>query len=277
MIRRITLALVLMLAANAGAEPNYWALQPGAHDPSRLDPPRAGRLITLQQLQLDAVGGLTIRSRSHWPLSWTVSCVATARKAGDRYTLLPMGGEDSQPWLPAAVLKREKWLDALSKEFAADPLCWGVHVLMPPKGVSEEPHWSPRMPAKAEQALKASVSYAAQKFPRQKLLLAISLKDVPAMRRIIDYATAVAPGRVVVKHNAGSAKMQITAQHNELLVYAAKQGADIGFEMLCDSKDSARFGGSWAQGVAKMDAVAKRAGKKAIYIAVYPTDLKNLR
>jgi hypothetical protein len=53
---------------------------------------------------------------------------------------------------------------------------------------------------------------------------------------------------------------------------AAKAGAGIGFEML-DNSSASRFGGTFAQSMAKKAALEKRAGKKTSYLAAYRGDL----
>lgn len=98
------------------------------------------------------------------------------------------------------------------------------------------------------------------------------LSTIAGMKRLITYAMQRAPGRVVVKHNAMKADTNINANHNQLVIWAGKQGAEIGFEMVGSTLES-RFGGTYRQMMQKVAQVEKLAGKKVSYLAPYKPDL----
>lgn len=249
------------------------ALQPGSATGKKgdTDPPVGSRLISLEQLK--PIDGLTIRYRRNWATSFIDGCIKTVKKAAKHYTLLAMSGDNRQPWTESNVAAYSNLARRLGGLYARDPDCLGVHVTgCTPQGVSEEPHWDQVTP-QIESAMRKLFAAWATNFPAQTLIMAISLKDPPAMRRLIDYALDVAHGRLLVKHNALSAKMAVDAPQNELLVYAAKRGAQIGFEMLSGSNEE-RFGGTWAEAMANKAAIERACGVGACYEAVYPGDLE---
>lgn len=263
---------------------NIFALQPGHPDVLK---PNSSRLVSDAQLRLPQVKGLTIRFRRDWPLSFVESQVERCRKIGKPYTLLLMSGDIAEPWRAPTVASYRMHSIRLSKLFADDPLCWGVHVTGctpgPPSGktngTSEELHWKPMTDVVQKANRQLFLAWSAG-FPLQNLLWAISIKCPVECRELIDFAIANRSAkRVLIKHNAASAKMNVEAAHNDLLVYADSKGARIGFEMLCETqsaKGRKRFGGTLRQGLAKIGAVAKRAGSEVDYLAVYPPDLEGV-
>lgn len=248
-----------------------FALQPAAQSKSDLSPPKGNRLITPAELKL--VDGLTIRYRRHWPLSFVEENVQRCRAAGKLYTLLVVGGDVKDPAGSSHLLRLEQLINTLGAKFSSDPFCWGVHCGLPPYDHSEELFWGKPMPAKALNANVRIIRAWTAAFPRQVKLLAGSANDPTAMRQLIDLGVKETRGCFLYKINSLSAKTATTGwAGTDLVVDAAKMGAEIGFEMLCGSNKS-RFGGTWAKAMANKSAIEKRAGKKSSYIAGYKPDL----
>lgn len=273
------LALVVLLwAACAGlAFGQTCALQPAAHDPSARvpQPPTGNRLVSVAQLQLPGVEGLTVRSRKHWPWAFVDNGAATARQAGDLWTWLPCGGDEANPLSTASLAAREQLYRDGSARYARDPALYAVHATVPPYGHSEECFYGKRMSSAAKEAQQRIIAVAAAAFPRQRIIWTGSPEDPAANRDIIAYGVKAAPGRFVYKMNAMSPKAPLTWNGITLLVDAAKLGADIGFEELQPSSHT-KFGGTWPQFVAKVAEVERRAGKQFVYRAIYPGDLPQL-
>jgi hypothetical protein len=248
-----------------------FALQPAAASKTDLSPPRGNRLITAAELKL--VDGLTIRYRRHWPLSFIEENVARCRAAGKLYTLLVVGGDVKDPTGSSHLLRLEQLINTLGAKYESDSLCWGVHVALPPTGHSEELFWGKKMPAKALNANKRIMAAWSNNFTRQRQLLAGSANDPPAMRELIKFGVGMSTDRFIYKINSLSAKTATSGwAGTDLIVDAAKMGAGIGFEML-DNSSASRFGGTFAQSMAKMAALEKRAGVKTSYLAIYRGDL----
>jgi hypothetical protein len=257
-----------------------------------LQPGNAGAKIPLGQrgstriteAELRKVEGLTIRLRPEWlwhadakgNYKWDFTVpdanITLCRKLGKKYTLLLMGG-GPQPLDPYSRGFYASAARELGKRYSADPLCYAVHVTgASPPGHSEEQFWRP-MPPLAIVANKGLIYEWATAFPRQLILFAGAGADPKAMREMIRYGVEIAPGRFVYKINSLSAKTPTSGWvGTDLVVEAAKAGAGIGFEML-DNSSASRFGGTFAQSMAKMAALEKRAGVKTSYLAIYRGDI----
>lgn len=249
-----------------------FALQPGSHDQDKLDPPRRGRLITLAQLRMAGIGGMTVRGRrkdkagNAWPLfDFFDQCQATVKKAGDQWTLLVCSGDDGDFLSEPSIIAWEKLIAELGRRYASDTSLFGVHLTgCSPFGVSEERHH--KITPSIEVADKRLMRAWAKAFPTQKLLFAIGNKDDAGMKRLILSLKEIAPGRGIVKHNAMKSGTILNANHNRLIVWAGQQGLDIGFELV--GADS-----NWPKVRANIAAIEKQAGRKISYLAPYPPDL----
>lgn len=280
------LALVVAVwAACAGlAFGQDFALQPGNDQAARPLGQRGSTRIT--EAELRKADGLTIRLRREWlwhddgkgNWKWDFSVpdsnVTLCRKLGKKYTLLLMGGGPN----PLDPYSRGFYASAareLGRRYSSDPLCYAAHVTGgSPTGHSEEQFWLRPMPPLAIVTNKGLIDEWSTAFPRQLILFAGAASDPAAMRELIRYGVAKAPGRFVYKINSLSAKTATSGWvGTDLVVEAAKMGAGIGFEML-DNSSAARFGGTWQQAMAKKAAIEKRAGNKSVYLAKYRGDLK---
>lgn len=264
------LAIVLVCASISYGQ-GVFALQPGNDAALKPLSQRGSTRITEKELKL--ADGLTIRGRRNWLLSFWAENVATCRKLGKPYTLLLMGGDGgTDPTRESHLASVEKQIKQLAALYANDPLCWGVHVTGCSKsGHSEELYWGRPMPPKVIAANKRLISAWAAAFPRQRIILAGSANDQNAIRDLIKHGVKTAPGRFVYKMNAMSPKPNLSWAGNTLLIDAAKLGADIGYEALQPSNHQ-KFGGTWAQFVAKTLEIERRAGEKFVYEALYRYD-----
>lgn len=259
--------------ANWGVpQTTFFALQP---------PDTENRIVSIAQLRLQGVGGLTIRIHRNTSDKFTADSIARVKAAGDKYTLLVMSEEKTPT--EASVKTLEALIAKLGAKYGNDPDCWGVHgTVTPPKrsdeahGHSEELYCGTPMPAAYENANKRAIVAWAKAFPKSHIILAVTPQDQPAQKRLIDYLVAWAPDRSVVKVNTLSAKSEPTAAHFGLQKYAVSKGADVGFEMLQPSV-SPKFGGTWKQAMDKKAAIETVVGREAIYCAPYPPDLGKLR
>jgi hypothetical protein len=253
-----------------------FALQPGDAGSQIPLGQRGSTRITVNELKL--ADGLTIRGRLTRPMSHWAENVATCRKLGKPYTLLVMGGDVIDPTKESHLAAVESHIKKLAALYASDPFCWGVHVTgcskreSATKGHSEELFWGRPMPAKVLAANKRLITAWSAAFPRQRILLAGSANDPAAIRELIKHGVTAAPGRFVYKMNAMSPKPNLDWAGNTLLIDAAKLGADIGYEQLQPSNHH-KFGGTWAQFVAKVKEIERRAGKRFVYMALYRYDL----
>ncbi len=261
-----------------------FALQPAAQSSSDQSPPRGNRLITIPEMKLPGVAGVTIRIRRQWEWQFTVDCVARCRDLGKQYTLLVIGGDVQNPYHPDHITSRERFAAKLAAAFGEDSLLWGVHASLPPTGHSEELFGKPMQPSVIEKNQKF-IKFHADAFPaRINVLTAGSGNDPSAMRQIIRYGISVAPGRFLYKNNAMSAKSPVSWVSNQLVVEAMKAGARGGFEMLCGSNE-ARFRDRndrtpaaklYAKAMATVAEIERLAGKKIDYLAPYKYDLPKL-
>jgi hypothetical protein len=257
-------AIVLICASISWGE--TFALQPGSHNPDAnvLEPPRGNRLISVAQLNTPGIDGMTVRYRRGWPLKFIDDSRARVKQVGDRWTLLVCSGESSY-YTERYLREWEELIALLGEKYMADPTLWGVHLTgITPYEVSEERHH--KISPEIEAADKRLIAAWSRAFPGKKLLFAIGNKDDAGMKRLIQYAVARTPGRVVVKHNAMKATTSLGANHNQLIVWAGKTGAESGFEM-------ARADSNWPKVKANIAALEKQAGRKISYLAPYPPDL----
>jgi hypothetical protein len=267
----------------------YFALQPGAHaPPGDLSPPKGTRLVSEADLRRGLVAGLTIRFRptwisvnGRWDFSFVDSCVQRCERTGDRFTLLLMGG-GSNPTAESNLNFYEQAAQQLANRYENHPLCAGAHITgCSNPGTSEELHWERPMPAAAIAANKRLIDAWCKSFDKHVCLLAVSGKDPAAMKQIIDYAQAWHPGQVLIKHNSLKSSTSLSAEHNQLIVYAGKKGMPVGFEMVGPAGDVARFGpGGIMAGVNKGKELLRGAGldpEKAYYAIYPPADLVGLR
>lgn len=256
-------------------------LQPLFHADNQRKPPEGSRRIS--EAELRQVEGMTIRIipqflsvNGKWDFKFVDECVALCRKLGKGYTLLLAGG-GNDPLSEANLAFYESAAKALGERYSADPLCWGAHVTgASPTGHSEELFWGRPMPPAALAAVKRLTLAWATAFPRQVIPLAGTANDVDASRELIAYGNKVAPGRFLYKNNAMSAKSPLDWASNTLVIEAGKAGALIGFEML-DNSSAQRFGGTFEQSMAKVDAIEKAAGKRISYLAIYRGDVAKAR
>lgn len=264
-------ALGLLLFAGV-AKGQTAALQPG-NDGAKIPLGKRGSTrITEAELRLPGVDLLTIRTRKTWSDSVLDQCVATAKKTGDRWTWLPMGGDETSPLSASNLAAREQLYRDVGRKYGLDPTLYAVHAFVAPSGHSEECFYGRPMPRAAIEAQKRIVTVAAVAFPSAKIIWTGSANDPNANLEIIRYGVKAAPGRFVYKMNAMSPKDNLGWAGNTLLVDAAKLGADIGFEALQPSNHP-KFGGTWSQFVAKVKEIERRAGKRFVYKALYRFDL----
>lgn len=254
-----------------------FALQPAAQSKTNKSAPTGNRLITDAELRLPGIEGLTIRYRRHWNLSFIEECVNRCRRLNKFYTLLVVGGEVKDPTTTSHLSALEKLIANLGAKYSKDDLCWGVHCGLPPYDHSEELFWGRPMPVKAVNANRRMMSAWGAAFPTQAKLLAGSANDPNAMKSLIEHGVEDLPGDFLYKFNSMSAKTAVTGwAGTDLIVHAAKAGALIGWESL-DNSSASRFGGTWAQAMAKSAELEKRAGKKFSYRAHYKGDLAKVK
>lgn len=248
----------------------YFALQP-VNDTGR---------IKEADLRQPNVVGLTIRFKQNADgsvdFAYVDSRLQLARKTGDKYTLLMIGG-GANPLDAAVLASRKAAAQALGARYASDTLCVGVHVAVPPQGHSEELFWGKPTPAAAMQANKDSIDYWTAAFPSQMKILAGSANDIAGMQSLILYGVQKTGGKFLYKMNALSEKVPTNWDGMTIIRWAIDHGAQGGFEMLCGASanggDPTRFGSSNV-----MDGIAKGVqvtGKpvSGLYLAIYPPDL----
>lgn len=267
------LVAVLGLFVFAGvARGQTAALQPGDEAAKKPLGQKGSTRITEAELRLPNVDLLTIRTRKTWPDSILDQCVATSKKTGDRWTWLPMGGDEANPLSAPNLVSREQLYRDVGRKYGTDPTLYAVHACVPPYKHSEECFYGRPMPRAAIEAQKRIISVAAVAFPKAKIIWTGSANDPIANLELIRYGVKAAPGRFVYKMNAMSPKDNLGWAGNTLLVDAAKAGADIGFEALQPSNHP-NFGGTWPQFLAKVREIERRAGKRFVYQALYHYDL----
>lgn len=267
----LMVGLMVCLAGQALGQ-GIFALQPGSHDPRKLDPPRGNRLVYAADLNTPGIDGLTVRGRRFdasgkpWPLfDFYDQCQATVKKAGDRWTLLLMSGDSPNFTSEAYLREWETLIAQLGVRYGNDPSLYAVSLSgASPYGVSEERHH--KITPAIEAADKRLMRAWANAFPTKKLLFAIGNKDDAGMKRLILYAKSIAPGRVIVKNNAMKSGTNLKANHNKLIVWAGQQGLDIGFEMVGSDNN-------WPKVKSNIAAIERQAGRKISYLAAYPGNL----
>lgn len=259
------------------------ALQPASHstppkekkyDPKDFQPPRGTRLITDAELALKGVEGLDLRYRRHWPENFIDECVARVKKAKKKWCLLTVGGDVADPYAASHVAMRMNLAVDQAMKYAKDPSLWGVHCSLPPAPHSEELFNDPMTKLQFEQQRALFDEYV-WAYPKQYIILAGGPKDIPSMKKLINYCVSEIGDRFIYKMNAMSAKLSLTWEGTTILKYAVQRGANIGFEMLGGTNES-RVGGNVAAVRKKIAEVEKMAGKKFLFEAWYKPDLRSI-
>lgn len=277
----------LARGADVSAVYGDFILQPLYNSDSDRTPPRGGRLVDENELRLPGVDGLTIRiipgdlsKNGKWNPTFVDQCVARCRKTGDRYTLLLAGGQ-KDPLSESSLKFYEAAAAYLGARYGNEPLLAGVHVTgASPQGHSEEQFWGRPMPAAAKAANKRMIDAWTKAFPDHVKLYAGSANDPAAMQELIRYGVAKTVGKFLYKNNAMSAKIPLDWQGNQLVVYAGKNGGQIGWEMVGSWQlERTRFGGSYGTMMSKVNELTKQAGKQRgqRYLAHYPPDINQLK
>jgi hypothetical protein len=259
-------AAIVLICASISWGQNF-ILQPAAQSSGGLETPRGNRLVYAADLRQPGINGLTIRYRRHWPPQFIDQCRARVKEAGDQWTLLVCS--EPRTWYPPYYMAEWETLIAdLGVKYAADPSLAFIHLTGVAPNASEERHH--QLTPELEAADKRLISAWIRAFPGKRFLFAIGNKDDAGMKRLIQYAMMLAPGRVVVKHNSLKASTNLSANHNRLVEWAGKQGAGVGFELVGSTLESRT--GSLQGAYDKGKEVARRAGKPISYIAWYPPD-----
>lgn len=259
-------AAILLICASISYGQNF-ILQPAAQSSTDRSQPRGNRLVYADDLRQPGIDGLTIRYRRGWPPQFIDQCRARVKEAGDKWTLL-VCSEPKTWYAPYYLAEWETLIAQLGEKYAADQSLAFIHLTGVAPNASEERHH--KVTPELEAADKRLIAAWIRAFPGKKFLFAIGNKDDAGMKRLIQYAMMLAPGRIVVKHNSLKASTNLSANHNQLVEWAGKQGAGVGFEMVGSTLESRT--GSLQGAYDKGKEVAKRAGKPISYIAFYPPD-----
>ncbi len=265
--------------------------------------PGDGREIGTNDINRPKVEGMTIRfrgdwirpSKTRWDFSFIDRCVARMEKANKLFSLLPMSGDNTAQWLVDSLVSSEKlndaplpwaqanidyvvsYYEALGKRYGNHQLCEDVHITGGTRGSTSEemhadPKWGTKNNARIIGAYIDFIDAAARAFPTQTLWLAISGQKAARgyVNGVVEFGIREIGGRFGVKNNSLKSDTSLTADHNTIVVNAAKRGTRMGFEM-------ARAQGSkLSKAIANANTLAKQAGVKDALIFHYPPDLKYL-
>jgi hypothetical protein len=265
-----------------------FALQPGGRGKDDPREPIGSQLISVEELKMPGVDGMTIRFRpawiwpgtGQWDWRFVDASVARCHAAGDDYTLLLMGGGPN-PLLEANLAFYERAAAEMGRRYGSDPLWVAPHITgASPPGHSEELFWGSPMPAAAERANERMMrAWRASGGKLRYNILAGSANDPAAIKRLVNYGASLGGGSapMLYKNNAMSAKIPLDWAGNQLVVWAGKAGYGMGWEMLQPTGHPA-FGGSWDAAMKKVDALLNQADVplEQRYLAVYQGDLDEL-
>jgi hypothetical protein len=263
--------------------------------------PGDGREVFINDIMLPKVEGMALRFRgdwirptaSKWDFSFIDRCVARMEKANKPFSLLPMSGDSTAQWLVDSLPSSEKLNDAplpwsprnieyvvavyeeLGKRYNKHQLCKHVHITGGTRGgTSEEMHPDPKWGLKNDGriigAYEDFIDAAARSFTTQTLWLAISGQKAARgyVNGIVEFGIKELGGRFGVKNNALKSDTSLSADHNTIVVNAAKRGTKMGFEM-------ARAQGSrLSKAVANAVTLGNQAKVNELIIFHYPPDLK---
>ncbi len=270
--------------------------------------PGDGREIGTNDINHSKIEGMAIRFRgdwirptkTRWDFSFIDRCVGRMEKCNKPFSLLPMSGDLTAKWLLDSLKSNEKlnsaplpWVQAnidyvasyyekLGERYKNHQLCQHVHItggtrgLVGGKGTSEEMHadagWGKKNDPNMVMAYKRFVTEAKLAFPTQTLWLAISGQKAAAgyVGPVVEYGIQQLGGRFGVKNNALKYNTQLAADHNTIVVNAAKRGTKMGFEMV--GAQGKNVNNAIAMGM-KM---ATQAKVKEILVFHYPPDLRYL-
>lgn len=245
-------------------------LQPLFHGDNDKTPPRGTRLVSEAQLKMPGVSGLTIRIipkffevNGKWDFTFIDQCVQRCRNTNRRYKLLLAGGEADPLTAKSQTFYRAAHA-ALGARYGNDPLFVGAHCTggsLP--GHSEELFTGGgKMPRALIDWNKDLIDVCTAAYPRQVKLLAHSANDPAAMRELILYGIQKTDGAFLVKSNAMQAKPNLDWEGNQLVVFCAKNGGMMGWEMVSPSVNQQRFGGTYDAMLKKVDTLTAQGGKK---------------
>lgn len=240
------------------------------------------RVISEADLRLPSVTGVTVRVDPKWAekdaLAFVKLDVDRVHRTGKTWTLLHKGGIEDQPWTDVALNKHFAAVKPYANLYRNDLSLVGVHPFcaVSDPGTSEEPYW-PTITPQIEAAYRKAIDWYAAQFPNCTLLMPVTTADTAACERLVNYAFAKYPSRVLVKTNNLKAKNKgksiIDSEHHQLVVRMGRKGAMIGWEMV-GATSEARFEGTLQQAYDNAKTLAKQAGQPISYLAVYPTDLR---
>jgi hypothetical protein len=227
------------------------------------------------------------QTRLDW--SWLDSQIARAKKAGKPYMLRFMAGTKSPkwiggtwyqgaplPWNTTAQAKLSQFVMLAGARYASDPNLMCVHLSSTANHESAEMHLAPGLTnrsdytlAKLTTAWTNAVEDYGRAFPGVSLALNASIE--PDSRgalttAVIAHCQSSLGERATFQHNSLKASTSESAAHHELIA-ALSATNRTGFQMACPSSNGDRFGGTFAQAIAKGD----RAG--ADYYEVYQGDV----
>lgn len=265
--------------------------------------PGDGRETGLTDISRPKVEGMAIRfkgdvvrpTKTKFDSSFIDRCVARMEKANKPFSLLPMSGDNTAQWLIDSLPSNEvlnggplpwsprnieyvvKYYEELGKKYNNHQLCKHIHIAGGTRATtSEELHadtgWKKTDAPKIVDAYKDIIDAVKANFKTQLLWLAISGQKAAAgyVNPIVDYGINQLGSRFGVKNNSLKWDTSLSADHNVIVVNAAKRGTHMGFEM---AKAQAT---KLSKAVEKATTMAKAAKVGEVIIFHYPPDLKYL-
>lgn len=268
----------------------HFALQPGD----------VNRPLPTKLLQLPGVDGETIRIRWHeiqpsqgvFKWGWLDQQINRCESLGLPYKILVMTGAGGVPnwaydlrvpWDKTLAANYRKFVGMLGDKYSREPLCVGVHVTGPTYMASAEMHAKgdgrnvvnePGYSAdKMIEAWMSAIDAYADAFPNVTCCLSISGQNdaLPYVRPVIAYAKQRLGKRAAFQHNALAAKTSVTASHHKLVAELGADGWTVGYEMLCPTADSQRFGS------ARLSDGLDKSAPQTSWWDIYPGDLEQLK
>jgi hypothetical protein len=207
------------------------------------------------------------------------SQVMRARRAGKPYMLRMIGGTagTTPPWNTNAKENFARIVFEMGQRYGGDPLLYAVHLSSTANDESAEMHlanWVLNHRSYSDQRIIDAWTYAidayAVAFPTKRLILNLSIE--PDSRGgvtwpVVAYCKARLGVRAGFQHNSLKASTSPTAKHHQAIVAQSRDGYVTGYQMACPSSNRDRFGGTFAEAIAKGEAAG------AQYFEVYQGDL----
>lgn len=216
-------------------------------------------------------------AKGKYSFAWFDGQVARASRLNKKVTLGIYAGVATDPTWGNDIGSFTNLVAAFGARFSGSPSISAVHISAPQVTNESMEMYLPSSwkagDAAAISIWKQSIDAFAKAFPGTPLVLDIAMagKNGAIAKAVDDYAWAtLGASRISYIVCSLKASTNLQADHIKELMRMGGLGAHIGAEMVGPSVDRARFGGTFAQALAKGDQIGVE------WLQIYQQDIKNI-